>query len=43
MADQRPDLQSPLGATRCYRPGTLVLETEFQTGTGDANGQRRRI
>src|SRR5262245_14648975 len=28
--------QSPLGATRRYHPGTLVLETEFQTGTGCA-------
>ena len=27
---------SPLGATRHYRPGTLVLETEFQTETGSA-------
>jgi len=27
---------SILGATRRYRPGTLVLETEFQTATGSA-------
>ena len=27
---------SPLGARRRYRPGTLVLETEFQTETGSA-------
>jgi GH15 family glucan-1,4-alpha-glucosidase len=27
---------SPLGVTRRYRPGTLVLETEFQTETGSA-------
>jgi GH15 family glucan-1,4-alpha-glucosidase len=27
---------SPLGATRNYRPGTLILETEFQTDTGSA-------
>jgi GH15 family glucan-1,4-alpha-glucosidase len=27
---------SPTGARRCYRPGTLVLETEFQTETGSA-------
>jgi len=27
---------SPLGATRRYRPGTLILETEFQTETGSA-------
>jgi GH15 family glucan-1,4-alpha-glucosidase len=27
---------SPLGASRRYRPGTLVLETEFQTETGSA-------
>src|SRR5215468_977543 len=26
----------PLGVTRRYRPGTLVLETEFQTETGRA-------
>src|SRR5262245_12126947 len=26
----------PLGATRRYRPGTLILETEFQTETGSA-------
>jgi GH15 family glucan-1,4-alpha-glucosidase len=26
----------PLGARRCYRPGTLVLESEFETGTGSA-------
>ena len=25
-----------MGATRRYRPGTLILETEFQTGTGSA-------
>jgi GH15 family glucan-1,4-alpha-glucosidase len=28
--------ESTLGATRRYRPGTLVLETEFQTETGSA-------
>ena len=27
---------APLGVTRRYRPGTLVLETEFQTETGRA-------
>jgi GH15 family glucan-1,4-alpha-glucosidase len=27
---------SPIGARRRYRPGTLVLETEFQTETGSA-------
>jgi GH15 family glucan-1,4-alpha-glucosidase len=27
---------SPLGTRRRYRPGTLVLETEFQTETGSA-------
>jgi GH15 family glucan-1,4-alpha-glucosidase len=27
---------SPLGETRRYRPGTLILETEFQTETGSA-------
>ena len=27
---------SPLSARRRYRPGTLVLETEFQTETGSA-------
>src|SRR6202045_5381478 len=27
---------SPLGTRRRYRPGTLVLETEFQTETGTA-------
>src|SRR5262249_50240894 len=27
---------SPLAARRRYRPGTLVLETEFQTETGSA-------
>ena len=27
---------SPMGASRRYRPGTLVLETEFQTETGSA-------
>src|SRR6516165_4420615 len=32
MAPQHP----PLGVTRRYRPGTLVLETEFQTETGRA-------
>jgi GH15 family glucan-1,4-alpha-glucosidase len=26
----------PLGVRRRYRPGTLVLETEFQTATGSA-------
>ena len=26
----------PLGVTRRYRPGTLVLETEFETETGCA-------
>jgi GH15 family glucan-1,4-alpha-glucosidase len=28
--------QAPLAASRCYRPGTLVLETEFETETGRA-------
>jgi GH15 family glucan-1,4-alpha-glucosidase len=28
--------ESALGATRRYRPGTLILETEFQTATGSA-------
>jgi GH15 family glucan-1,4-alpha-glucosidase len=32
IAPQHP----PLGTTRRYRPGTLVLETEFQTETGRA-------
>ena len=32
IAPQHP----PLGVTRRYRPGTLVLETEFQTETGRA-------
>jgi GH15 family glucan-1,4-alpha-glucosidase len=32
IAPQHP----PLGVTRRYRPGTLVLETEFQTETGSA-------
>ena len=27
---------SPLGTSRHYRPGTLILETEFQTETGSA-------
>jgi GH15 family glucan-1,4-alpha-glucosidase len=27
---------SPLGARRRYRPGTLILETEFQTESGRA-------
>ena len=27
---------SRIGARRCYRPGTLILETEFQTDTGSA-------
>jgi GH15 family glucan-1,4-alpha-glucosidase len=28
--------EAPLSARRRYRPGTLILETEFQTGTGCA-------
>src|SRR5262249_39247457 len=28
--------ETPLGVTRRYRPGTLVLETEFETATGRA-------
>jgi GH15 family glucan-1,4-alpha-glucosidase len=28
--------QSPVAVNRQYRPGTLILETEFQTETGDA-------
>ena len=28
--------ETPLGVRRCYRPGTLVLETEFETATGRA-------
>src|ERR1700739_699595 len=28
--------QPPLGTSRCVRPGTLVLETEFRTETGRA-------
>ena len=27
---------APLAVKRCYRPGTLILETEFQTETGRA-------
>jgi GH15 family glucan-1,4-alpha-glucosidase len=28
--------QSPVAVSRLYRPGTLILETEFQTETGNA-------
>ena len=28
--------EAPVSINRCYRPGTLILETEFETDTGCA-------